>query len=308
MLYTQKSSLKISRLGLGTWAMGAGKDWGPADKNECIGAIHAALDSGVNLIDTAPIYGNFRAEFIVGEAVKGRREKLILSTKCGLQPGQRAVRFDLSPKAVRAEIEASLKRLNTDYIDIYLIHWPDRNTPISQTLAEFEKIKREGKIRFYGVCNFTLEQLKEASAAADISFVQNEFSLLRAADAEDVINFCGQNKKTFMAYGVLGGGILSGKYKKEPCLPKYSVKSFFYKYYKGEAFAKARQAAQSLAEIAGNHQASAAQAALNYALAREGVDIVLFGARNLRQALENARAAQWNLSKDELEFLNERYA
>lgn len=308
MLYTQKSGLKISRLGLGTWAMGAGKDWGPADKNDCIGAIHAALDVGVNLIDTAPIYGNFRSELIVGEAIKGKRDKVVLATKCGLQPGQRAVRFDLSPKAVRAEIEASLKRLDTDYIDIYFIHWPDRNTPLADTLSEFEKIKREGKIRLCGVCNFSLSQLKEACEITDISFVQNEFSLLKNEQSKEIIAFCGQNDKTFMAYGVLGGGILSGKYKKEPCLPKYSVKSFFYKFYKGAAFEKARQAAELLSQAAQKYNGDPAQAALNYALAQKGVDIALFGARNPRQALQNARAADWSFNPKELEFLNERYA
>lgn len=308
MLYTQKSGLKISRLGLGTWAMGAGKDWGPADKNDCIKAIHAALDAGVNLIDTAPIYGNFRAELIVGEAIKGQRDKLVLATKCGLQPGQRAVRFDLSPKAVRAEAEDSLKRLNTDYIDIYLIHWPDKNTPLSDTLAEFEKLKSEGKIRFCGVCNFTLPQLKEACKITDINFVQNEFSFLQTERSKEIINFCEQNKKTFMAYGVLGGGILSGKYKREPCLPKCSVKSFFYKYYKGESFEKSRRAAELLSKAAQRHYGAAAQAALNYVLAQKGVDIALFGARNQQQAVQNAKAAEWAFSREELEFLNERYA
>ena len=119
MLYTDFKGLKISKLALGTWAMGAGKDWGPNEEKDSVNAINTALQCGINLIDTAPIYGNFRSEELLGKALKGKRDKIIISTKCGLQPAHRAVKFDLSAKAVQAEIENSLRRLQTDYIDIY---------------------------------------------------------------------------------------------------------------------------------------------------------------------------------------------
>lgn len=308
MLYTEKFGLKISKLALGTWAMGAGKDWGPADKNDCLNAVSAAIDLGINLIDTAPIYGNYHSEELLGQALKNKRDKVLISTKCGLTPGQRAVSFDLSPQAVRAEIEASLKRLNTDYIDIYLIHWPDRNTPFEQTIGEFEKLKKEGKIRFYGACNLTAGQLKEISACGEISFVQNEFSLLNQKKSTEVLEFCKENKNFFMAYGVLGGGILSGKYKKQPCLPRSSVKSFFYKFYKDEAFANSQKAIKLLAEIADKYKATSAQAALNFALATKGIDCALFGARNAEQVEQNAAAAQWQFTQEDLDYINERYA
>ena len=304
MLYFQKKEIKFSRLALGTWAMGAGKDWGPADKSECIKAIHAALSEGINLIDTAPIYGNYRAELLTGEALKGRRDKVILATKCGLKPGERAVSFDLSAKAVREEAESSLKRLQTDYIDIYLIHWPDRNTPLEETFGEFDKLKKEGKIRFFGVCNFDESLLRRTPETAEIDFVQNEFSLLKRN--ESPIKFCEENKSVFMAYGALGGGILSGKYKKEPCLPRCSVKSFFYKYYRGEAFLKASKAAEVLKEIADKYKATPAQAALNFVLAQSPRAVALFGARNAKQAAENAASAAWQLTQEDLDYINER--
>lgn len=304
MLYAKQSGMEFSRLALGTWPIGAGKDWGPADKSECIKTIHAALAEGINLIDTAPIYGNYRAEILTGEALKGRRGNVILATKCGLKPGERAVSFDLSAKAVREEAEASLKRLQTDYIDIYLIHWPDRNTPPEETFGEFEKLKKEGKIRFFGVCNFDESLLRRTREIAEIDFIQNEFSLLKRNEAP--LKFSKENKSVFMAYGALGGGILSGKYKKEPCLPRCSVKSFFYKYYKGEAFLKASKAAEVLKEIADKHKATTAQAALNFVLAQSPNTVALFGARNAKQAAENAAAAGWQFTQEDLDYINER--
>lgn len=304
MLYSREKEIKFSRLALGTWAMGAGKDWGPADKSECIKTIHAALAEGINLIDTAPIYGNYRAEILTGEALKGRRGNVILATKCGLKPGERAVSFDLSAKAVREEAEASLKRLQTDYIDVYLIHWPDRNTPLEETFGEFKNLKKEGKIRFFGVCNFDESLLRRTREITEVDFIQNEFSLLKRNEAP--IQFSQENKSVFMAYGALGGGILSGKYKKEPCLPRCSVKSFFYKYYKGEAFLKASKAAEVLKEIADKHKATTAQAALNFVLAQSPNTAALFGARSAKQAAENAAAADWQFTQEDLDYINER--
>lgn len=307
MLYTDFKGLKISKLALGTWAMGAGKDWGPNEETDSVNAINTALQCGINLIDTAPIYGNFRSEELLGKALKGKRDKIIISTKCGLQPAHRAVKFDLSAKAVQAEIENSLRRLQTDYIDIYLIHWPDRNTPFEETFAEFEKLKKQGKIRFYGACNLSLEQLKQAAQISNIDFVQNEFSLLKQDNAPQAA-FCAQNNLAFMAYGSLGGGILSGKYKKEPCLPKYSVKSFFYKFYKGDMFTKSLKAGELLEQISAKYKAATAQAALNYALKQSKAATVLFGARNANQVLQNAAAANWQISQEDLDYINERYS
>ena len=304
MIYVKRRGAEISRLGLGTWAMGAGKDWGPADKGECIKTIHAALAAGVNLIDTAPIYGNYRAESLTGEALKGRRDKVIIATKCGLKPGERAVSFDLSAKAVSEEAEASLKRLQTDYIDIYLIHWPDKNTPLEETFGAFEKLKKEGKIRFSGVCNFDENLLRRADKIGCIDFVQNEYSVLKRNDAQ--LNFCAQTGRIFTAYGALGGGILSGKYKKEPCLPKCSVKSFFYKYYKGEAFDKSGKAVEILKEISAKRRARPCEAALNFVLAQNPQTIALFGARSPKQAEQNAAAAAWNFTQEDLDYIYER--
>lgn len=306
MRFTDFNGLKIPQLALGTWAMGAGKDWGSADETDCLNAVSAALDCGVNLIDTAPIYGNYRAEEILGKALKSRRDKVLICTKCGLQPAKRAVRFDLSAKSVRQEVEASLKRLKTDYIDIYLIHWPDRNTPFEETFCEFENLKKQGKIRFYGACNLSPEQLKYAKQISSLKFVQNEFSLLKKTNQPQA-DFCLKNNLAFMAYGALGGGILSGKYKKEPCLPRCSVKSFFYKFYKGEEFKKSCLAAELLADIAQKYKATPAQAALNYALFKSRAATVLFGARSAAQVLENAAAANWQFTDEDAEYINERY-
>lgn len=304
MLYTKIRGLEVSKIALGTWAIGGGRDWGQTDEQTCIETIHKALDLGINFIDTAPIYGIYKSEEILGKALKGKRDNTVIATKCGLQPADRAVKFDLSPAAVRAECEASLKRLNTEYIDIYLIHWPDKNTPIEETLSEFTKLKQEGKIKNIGLCNFGADLLKKALSVADISCLQNEYSYLNTAKGNEVFEICQNSNIAFLAYGPLAGGILSGKYKKEPNLPKNDARSFFYKHYKGHGFETAQTSVNKLNETAKKYNATCAQAAINWVLANPNAACVLAGARTPAQIADIAAAARWQMTKEDMDFLN----
>ena len=296
--------LEVSKIALGTWAIGGGRDWGKADDNASQAAVLKALDSGINFIDTAPIYGICHAEELLGKILATRRrEDIVLATKCGLIPGPRAVRRDLSPQSIRAEIEESLRRLKTDYIDLYLIHWPDRETPLADTLGEMTRLKEAGKIRHIGVCNFDDNLLKQAAKLADIAAVQNEYSYINPQEGDDVFETCRKNNIAFLAYGPLAGGILSGKYKKEPNLSGNDARSFFYKCYKGKAFSDACQAAQKFEDIARRHNATAAQAAINWTLANPAVTCAIAGARTPQQAADIAAALNWQLDKQDLDFL-----
>jgi aryl-alcohol dehydrogenase-like predicted oxidoreductase len=296
---------ELPRVALGTWVLGGGRDWGGKDDAQSKSAVLEAIDSGLNFIDTAPIYGNYHAEELLGNILKGKRAQVILATKCGLIPGPRAVMRDLNPKTVRAEIEASLKRLQTDYIDIYFIHWPDRNTPLPDTLNEFTRLKREGKIKHIGVSNFNAELLKEAKIYADVEIVQNQYSYLNRAGGESVFDICKNSGIAFMGYGPLAGGVLSGKYTKEPNLPNCDVRSFFYKNYKGAKFEEAKKAADKFEEVAKKYNATAAQAAINWTLANPSVACTVAGARTPQQARDIAGALKWQLTKEDLDFLNE---
>ncbi|MBA7700230.1 Aldo-keto reductase YhdN [subsurface metagenome] len=171
-----KSELNVSVIGLGTWAIG-GKFWGHTDEAAAIAAIQKAIDSGINLIDTAPIYGEGHSEEIIGKAVKGRRHQVVIATKCGARFKGPDLVNDLTPKSIRKEVEVSLKLLGTDVIDLYQCHFPDPNTPIEDTMAEMAKMKAEGKIRAIGVSNFDAVLLRRTQKVVQIASNQVGYSL-----------------------------------------------------------------------------------------------------------------------------------
>lgn len=307
MQYTKIKNISVSKIALGTWAIGGGKDWGANEEACSIAAIHKALEEGINFIDTAPIYGLGNAENVVGKALQGKRQDAVLMTKCGLKPTARAVEFNLKPESIRTELEDSLKRLRTDYIDFFLIHRPDRETPLEDTLGEMSRLKEAGKIRHYGVSNFGPQLLEKAAAIADIACVQNEYSYLKRTEGESVFNICSTKKIAFLAYGPLAGGLLTGKYKKEPNLARCDVKSFFYKFYKGDDFKNACAALAKFTEIAARHKGTLAQTAINWCLAEPTVTCVLAGARKPEQIAETAAATDWQLTEEDIKYLNETY-
>ncbi|NMA23523.1 MAG: aldo/keto reductase, partial [Spirochaetales bacterium] len=209
-----KSDLYASILSMGAWAIGGGTWWGDNDDNISIKSIHKSLEYGVNWIDTAPVYGFGYSEEIVGKALKGRRDKAILSTKCGLQwydeggtkhfskEGYNVYR-DLSPKALRRDLEYSLKRLNTDYIDIYYTHWQSVEpsfTPIEESMNELMKMKKEGKIRAIGASNVSLDNLKEYVKYGQLDVIQEKYSMLDRRIENELLPFCENNGIILQAY------------------------------------------------------------------------------------------------------------
>lgn len=292
----------ISRVALGTWALGGGNDWGETSEQAARNTLSAALEQGINLIDTAPVYGAGLAEERVGRAIKGKRTSLVLATKCGISLAGGRPDHDLRPSSIIAECDASLRRLQTDYIDLYQIHWPDPKVPLAESLETLVKLKEQGKIRAIGVCNFSREQLAQACGIAPIATVQNRLSLLDNAAAE-LAKFCQAKGIKFWAYGVLGGGILSGKYKSMPNLRKCDARRYFYKYYFGPDFAAAQQVARRVQQIAMNKQVPPSAVALACVLELSGVSGVLVGARSAQQVQENLRAVTVKLTQQEKEFL-----
>lgn len=292
-----------SRLGLGAWALGGGNDWGGTDEKDALDALRASLDEGINLIDAAPVYGLGRAEELTGRAVKGRRSEVLLATKCGICIKDGRPDHDLRPESIFAGCEASLRRLQTDYIDLYQIHWPDPKTPLADALGALSRLKEQGKIRAVGVCNFSARLLEEACNLTDIVSVQNQFSLLQAEQA-DVLSLCQKRGVAFMAYGALGGGILSGKYKSEPNFRRRDARRYFYKHYYGEGFAAARAVSARVKELAAQKNTPPSAVALAWVLLQAGVSCALAGARNAEQARQNARALRAELTAREAEYLH----
>ena len=206
-----KSGLTTSRIGLGTWAMG-GWMWGGTDETRSIATIRSAIDRGVTLIDTAPVYGFGRSEEIVGKALEGSlRHKVKIATKVGLAWKDGVVYRDSRPTRVRQEIEDSLRRLRTDVIDLYQVHWPDLETPIAETARTMEDLRREGKIRTIGVSNFSPIQMRMFSADAQLDAVQPPYNLFERAIEADVLPYAVGAGLAILSYGALCRGLLSGR-------------------------------------------------------------------------------------------------
>ncbi|WP_428055165.1 aldo/keto reductase [Candidatus Avelusimicrobium alvi] len=299
-----RTELSVSAVGLGGWSFGGGTDWGPADETAALNAVSAALDAGINVIDTAPVYGE--SEALIGRALKGCREKALLATKCGLVKNGSWTDHDLRPQTIIRQLEESLRRLQTDYIDLYQIHYPDPQTPLADALATLARLKEQGKIRHIGLCNVRAEELAAASAVCEIASVQNEYSLLHPQKGDEILPACRQASVGFIGYGTLCGGILSGKYGREPNLRRADARNYFYKCYRGEAFLNAQAKAARVSALAGRLGTYPAAVAAAWALAAPGVSCVLTGARGAEQVAQNAAGAEITLSAQDLAYLEER--
>ena len=203
--------LPVSRVGLGTWAIG-GWMWGGSDDNRAIRTIQAAVDQGITLIDTAPVYGFGRSEELVGRALEadGRRDRAIIATKCGLEWRDGKVYRNSSPRRIRQEVEDSLRRLRTDRIDLYQVHWPDPTVPIQETAATLRQLRREGKIHAIGVSNYTVEQMKVFRDIAPIHTVQPPYNLFERAAEDEILPYAVDHGIAVLAYGALCRGLLAG--------------------------------------------------------------------------------------------------
>jgi aryl-alcohol dehydrogenase-like predicted oxidoreductase len=299
-----KSELNVSVIGLGTWAIG-GYFWGPTDEKEAIAAIQKAIDGGINLIDTAPIYGDGHSEELVSKAIKGRRHQVVIATKCGARlKGGKPIN-DLTPKSIRKELEVSLKLLGTDVIDLYQCHFPDPNTPIEETMAEMSQMKAEGKIRCIGVSNFDVALLQKAKRVAPVVSNQVQYSMLNREIEKELVPFCQEQDIGILAYGPMGGGILTGKYKKIPKFEPGDARSFFYNYYQEPQWSQVQKLLKALESIAERHGKPVSQVAINWARQQPGITSALVGARNPKQAEANAAAGSWQLSADEMATIKE---
>ncbi|GCA52177.1 general stress protein 69 [Sinorhizobium sp. KGO-5] len=304
-----RSGVAASAVGLGTWAIG-GWMWGGTDERESVAAIHASLDAGVTLIDTAPAYGLGRAEEIVGKALSGRRDKAVIATKCGLvwhtrqgnhffdQDG-RPVHRHLGRESIFHEVEQSLSRLGTDYIDLYITHWQDPTTPIEETMRALEDLRTAGKIRAIGASNVNLEELEIYVKIGGLDAIQERFSMLDREIEAQLLPVTTANGVATLSYSSLALGLLSGSIGPERVFsgddqrrdnPRFSVANR----------EKVTRFAEAIRPIAQEHEASIAQIVIAWTLAQPGITFALCGARNPAQALDNARAGTIRLSAEDL--------
>ncbi len=301
------TDLKVSRVGLGTWAMGD-DFWGSVDDQESIRTIHAAIDNGISLVDTAPAYGNGHSEEVVGKAIKGRRDRVVVATKVGIQKPGGKLQKNLSPDSVRQEIEDSLRRLGVESIDLYQIHWPDPKTPLEETLEVLLKAQEAGKFRYLGVSNFDTALMDKVRSITELASLQPPFSLLQRDIEDEILPYCHEHNIGVLSYGTLSGGILTGKFREYPTFEEGDQRAKFYPAFNPKTWDKVQNVVDALREIASERNVPVAQVAINWATAQPGMTCALVGAKKPEQAISNAGAGQWELSNAELERIQEAHA
>jgi aryl-alcohol dehydrogenase-like predicted oxidoreductase len=296
------SSLEITELILGTWAIG-GTMWSDYNEKGAFEAIKAAISNGINIIDTAPVYGNGHAEELIGKAIKGRRDKILIATKCGLDIENR-MQKNLKPEFIVHDLEMSLKRLGTDYVDLYQIHWPVTDVNIKDTMSALMKLKDQGKIRYIGVCNFSGEELLEAIKYGDVVSFQPHYSLLERDIENDQMKVCLDSGIGIISYGSLGAGMLTGKYKTLPSFRKGDARNFFYRFFKEQYWAKVKKVVDKVCTIAEMRNVKPGHIAMAWILSKPGISGAIFGARNVLQVEDNLGAATLSLTDEEIHELD----
>jgi aryl-alcohol dehydrogenase-like predicted oxidoreductase len=296
--------MNISVITVGTWAIG-GSGWGKVERKASIDAIRAMVDEGVNSIDTAAVYGGGHSEEVVGEAVKGIRSKLYIITKVTLPMGVTTI-GDVKT-FVTKECELSLKRLGTDYIDLYLVHWPFKAFPAEDTMATLNLLKKQGKIRNIGVSNFDEAQIKEFEKYGQISALQSPFSMVNQK-YEKLMRFAKSHDMGVMTYGSLGAGILSGAIRTLPSFDAGDARLFFYDFFEEPKFSSVMELLKTLDEIAKRHNVPVVQVAINWSTQNPVVDTAILGVSNPRHAKENCAAMSWELTAAEIAEIKKAYA
>ena len=309
-----RSPVRVSPVIFGAWAIG-GWMWGGNEERDSIEAIRAALEGGINTIDTAAIYGMGYSEELVGKAIKGRRDQVVIATKCGMRwdsdegsdpwpqkdnSGKDVViRKNGKAASIFHECEQSLKRLGVDVIDLYQIHWPDVSTPVAETIGALEKLRQQGKVRAIGTSNYDVDWLGAALNVAPIASDQPPYSILRRDIEKDILPSCREHQIGVICYSPLERGLLTGKVGPDRQFAPGDHRAQ-HPYFTVENRKRALAALEKVKPIADKHGVSYAQLIINWTIHQSGITAAIVGARNAEQARHNAKAMSFTLSDQEL--------
>ena len=310
MEYTTLGStgLKVSKLCFGTWGIG-GAGWDDNSEEVRLAAIREALESGINFFDTAPAYNGGAAEKLIGKALKesGKRKDCVIVTKCGSDFVDGQYVHDGSGRHIRAQIDRSLQNLQTDYIDVYLLHWPDEDVPVEDTFGALKEIRDAGKVRFIGVCNHSPEELAAAEKICPVDVVQEHFSML-VQDRIPTLSYAAEKGMGTMAYGVLGGGMLTGRYRTLETYDEMDSRGSFYTFFQEPGFSKAMKLLTRLDRIAAECGTSLPELTLRWTMEKDFVTTVLFGAQKAERVRANVKAMSLRLSPEKLAAIDRAIA
>ncbi|MCK4810038.1 MAG: aldo/keto reductase [Candidatus Omnitrophica bacterium] len=301
------TDLSISAIALGTWAFGSDRWWGYQDDNWSYEVLDAGFEKGITLIDTAPVYGRGHSEEIIGRFLKkrGLREKVILATKLGLSWEERRIYHNLKPKRMLEEIDASRKRLNTDYFDLYQVHWPDPDTPIAETASVMNNFYKKGIIKTVGVSNYRVEQMREFMNYCPLHSSQPPYNMFNREIEKDIVPFCKENNIAILAYIPLNSGILTGKFFFEGVKIPNDLCRKNHSDLKEPFFSINKHILEGLKRIAEQYDKSLTQLVLNWTANRDGITSILAGARNRAQLQDNAASLDWEIRPVDLEKIEE---
>lgn len=301
-LTIQGISRPVSRIALGTWAIG-GWMWGGSDESKAIATIRSAVERGINLIDTAPVYGFGNSEEIVGKALEGIRDKAVIATKVALDWNDDGPFRNATPARIRQEIEDSLRRLKTDHIDLYQVHWPDPLTPIDETARELDKLRQEGKVLALGVSNFSPEQMDAFRDVAPLAAVQPPYNLFERDIEKDVLPYAKDHGLAVLAYGALCRGLLAGKMSPSTRFDGDDLRKVDPKF-QSPRFEQYLAAVAALEDYArARHDKTVLALAIRWILDK-GPTIALWGARKPEQIEGVDEAFGWSLSQEELDEID----
>jgi len=313
------SEIKVSELAFGAWAIG-GWMWGGADAKDAVKAIETAVDNGMTTIDTAAVYGFGQSEELVGKAVKGKRQDVQILTKFGLVWNEKKGEFFFASKdnsgidvniyrysgkeKVLYDCDQSLKRLGTDYIDLYQIHWADPTTPVSETMEALEILVKQGKIRAGAVCNYSADLMAEAEMSFKIASNQVPYSMVNRKIETDIVPHCISRNIGILAYSPLQRGLLTGKFKHDHIFNEGDTRPNTI-YYKEPNLSRILHLTDALNEIAEDLRMTTSQLVLNWTIHQPGISCVLAGARDAAQVLDNVKACDFSLTNDDKDRINE---